>query len=239
MFALRGHIRGEKDVLRTFQAAPLTYLRFLRAWLGDERARVVGGKDSKGRSRSGFRDILSNRRLTGQRGGTWSRRITHLFKGYVTKPRTLDGLMLRTGVGLRSKNKMIRAVQKLNEGGTISGGGKQMPVPIYKNLNKIGVTEGFSNAKAFKRLAIKGRLAGVKDGGKVLYFDVNARKKRGKGYKRSGLLFVGVFGVKIKPMFTGRYDYIARWDRMLPAMLNRGQGAVDRATNAVDRGVFR
>jgi len=225
---------GEKEVLRALGVAPKVFLRYMHAWMSDERARFVGGKDSKGRTRKGYRGILSRKRLA-KRDGTWSRRVAHLFKGYVTNPRNIGGLMMRCGVGLNSNNQMVRAVWKLQEGGNITSGGKQMPVPIYRNLARIGVTSGFHKSKAFSRLASQGKLVGVKDGGRVYYFDPESKKKRGKGFLKSGLLFIGVFGVRVSRMFTGRYDFYGRFDRMLPAMISRGQGVVDRAATSVNR----
>jgi hypothetical protein len=233
-FILSGKVRGDKEVIRALSTAPGVFLRYMRAWLGDERARFVGGPDSKGKVRQGYRAILASRRLR-RREGTWSKRMAHLFKGYIPPmPTRIGDLFLKAGAGLNRPNQMHKALWMLATGGSITSA-KQMPVPVYKNLAEIGITKGFSGAKAFKRLIDKDRLIGIKKGGKVMYFDKEQRTKRG-GLRRSGLLFVGVHGIRVPAMLTGKYDFFARWDQMVPAMITRGQGVIDRATMAVDRG---
>jgi hypothetical protein len=235
MLEIKGRLRGEREVQRALHAALRVFLRFFKAWLRDERARFVGGPDSRGRKRQGFRDILARRRLK-SRQGTWSRQMAHLFKGYVEDAKRIEDLLFKAGVGLRSQHQMIRALWRLQEGGTIRSQ-KQMPVPVYRNLAlRMGIRSGFHKAKAFRRLARKGQLVGIKEGGRVYYFDPESKRKSGRGFLKSGLLFVGLFGIRVPKMFVGRYDFYARWNRMLPAMLNRGQGVADRAATAVDRG---
>jgi len=229
---LAGKVHGDKEVLRALGLAPRLFLRYLRAWLKDERARFVGGPDSKGRKRKGYRAILSNKRRR-RRSGTWPTQVTHLFKGYVPDhPTRIGDLFMRAGAGLRHPNRMTRALELLASGGTISSS-KSMIIPMYKNLAAIGIGRGYF--KAFRRLISQDRLVGIRKGGKVLYFDETQRTKTGR-LSRAGLMYMGLRGVRVRAQLTGRYDFLARWNRMQPTMINRGQRVVDRAVEAVDRG---
>ena len=230
-FLLTGKLKGDREITRALGMAPGVFVRFLSAWLADERARFVGGKNSKGVSRPGYRNLLSNRRLR-NREGTWARQIAHLFKGYVTNDGTLKSLSMRAGVGLRHPNKMTRAMEMLATGGTV-GGPKEMPVPVYRNLARRGITKGFSNAKVFKRLLAAGELIGIRSvSGNTLYFDKNNLTKRGKP-RKAGLLFIGMHSITIPALLTGRYDFEERWNKMIPAIMQRGRGVTDRAAAAV------
>lgn len=145
------------------------------------------------------------------------------------------------GVLGRSKHQLQKALELLATGGSITSS-SQMPVPIYKNLAKIGFTGAMSmgsvrtgmKSKAIWIIARSRGLVGIKKGGKVYYFDQSQRNEKGK-YPRSALLFMGLFGVRVRRQLSGRYDFYARWDRILPSALNRGQGAVDKATKRVER----
>lgn len=242
MLIIQGKTKGTKEVVAALNKAPRVFLRFLGAWLRDERARFIGGKDSKKNTRRGYRDILAGKRLSG-RSGTWDARVVGVFKGYIpSRPSRIDDLMLRAGVGLNNPKRIHEALWSLQAGGAVSGGGKRMPVPVYGNLAKIGVTKGFWGGKAFRRMLMdEDRLVGVRVGSKIFYFDKNQRYKNTAGryyggFQRKGLLFVGTYGIRRAPQFTGRYDFYARWGRMVPQMIQRGQGVVDRAAKAVEGG---
>jgi hypothetical protein len=232
-FVIKGKVRGDKEVVQALNRAEPVFVRYLAAWLQDERARFVGGKNSKGRTYPGFRTLLASKRLKG-RPGTWSKRVAHLFKGYMPMAHRIGDLVLTMGVGLQHPVRMHRALWFLAEGGHASSE-KQMPIPIYRNLAEIGVTKGFSGAKAFKRMIDEGRLFGVRKGGRTFYFDTQRQTARGR-VRRTKPLFVGVHSLTIAPQLTGRYDFYRRWDDAQPKIVQRGGAVVDRAVVAVERG---
>ena len=227
-----------------FQELINIYFAELRRWLTSERAKIVGTP----RSTRGYKKILANKKLR-KRSGRWSRKVTGLFKGYIPRVKRLGDLSLTMGIlGRGAKHQLRRAMELLQTGGAISNR-KYMPVPVYKNLARIGYTGPWAKgdvhtglkSKAFSvfnqvQFAEEGkRLVGIKSGGKMLYFDTRERKKRGEGFLKRGLMFIGLHGVRVKRQFSGRYDLYARFDRMLPAAIKRGQTAVDRATAKVQR----
>ena len=232
MITIQGRLKNDKEIARALGRSPKTMQRYLRAWLIDERARFVGGKDSRGKRRKGYRNILENRRLR-KRPGTWATQVTGLFKGYVNA-RRMQNMEMRAGVGLNNPRQIHKALWKLQEGGSITSS-KYMPIPIYKNISKVGVTRGFWRGKVFKRMIQKGDIVGLQSGGDIYYFDKDFRRRRGAGFKRSGLLFIGTKRISVSKQFTGRYDFYGRFERMRPAMLNRARGVVDRATRKIER----
>jgi hypothetical protein len=239
---ITGKVNGAADVARLMSIAPGLYMRYLRAWLVDERARFLGGKDSKRQQRPGYRGALAAKRHAWRRGGTWSKRITNLFKGYVNGT-ALDNLQLRMGLGLGHPNKLTRALELMATGGTTSSN-KYMPVPMYANLAKAGYTgpwhEGSAKtglrSLAFKNLMAAGRLVMVPHGDTELFFDKDQARRRGSGYKRGSLLFMGVKGIKIRSQLAGRFDFYGRWATAAQTVQGRGEGVVDRATKAAMAG---
>lgn len=246
-FVIRGRLKGDKEVVAALNLMPEIYFQELRTWFKNERANVLGGPDAKGKKRTGYREILSRKRRR-RREGTWSKKVTHLFKGFIPFSKKLDRLKLTMGILGTGRHQLKLALEKMQTGGTITSG-KQMPVPIYKNLKEIGYEGPWSKGNVHGRMKSKafgavdrifhtvGRrgLVPIRDGSRTLYFDPNSRKKRGDGFKKSGLMFMGLHGVRIKKTLTGRYDLIARFERMQGAILSRGQTAVDRATRRVEK----
>jgi len=230
---LIGSVKGEKEIRQMYAAAPHVYFRFMLAGFQDERARIVGGPNSKGKNLKGFKGILTGKKRKG-REGTWAPQIAGLFKGYI-KGQTVGSLKAVMGAGLGSRNQMTKALEMLQTGGTITSG-KMMPVPVYKNLAAIGVSKGFHKAKAFKRLARQERFDVVKKGNKTYFFDKLKRLPSGEGHSDDALLFVGTHTIRVGRALKGRYDFLARFDRMLPAIGNRLQRVVDRATVAAQKG---
>jgi len=247
-FEIKGRVKGDKEVVSALNRAPNTFFFSLRGWLTDERANMLGSKnykDSRGKTRHGYRDMLASRKLK-KREGTWSRKVAHLFRGSVPFAKNINNLRLTMGVLGRSKHQLQRAMEMLQTGGTIRSG-SQMPVPMYKNLAAIGEHGPWSTgdvrtglkSKIFRKLASAGRLVGVKRGGKVFYFDKNkmqgGRKWKKTGFNKSALLFMGLHGIRIKRLFTGRLDFYNRFDKMQSSMVRRGQTAVDKATKRVEK----
>jgi len=234
---IRGKIKGDKEVVKALNKAPHVFLRFFRAWFSDERARFLGGKDSRGRIKRGYRDIISRKRRW-KRQGTWSSQVTGLFKGYITKAQKLNDLRMEAGVGLHNPKKIHQALYFLQSGGGHTST-KEMPIPFYKNLSRIGINKGFWKGKAFKWMIDKGQLVRLKPGGVAFYFLKEKRRKSGKkvgSFPRTALMFMGVHSMTARRQFINQYDFYGRWGRMQPGIAMHGRGVADRATKAVEAG---
>jgi len=249
-FEIRGKVKGDKEVVRALNRAPEIYFGVLRDWLKNERANFLGGKDAKGKKRRGYRDILASKSLR-KRSGSWSRRVTGLFKGYMPFVKKINDLKLTMGVLGKSKHQLQRALELLQTGGTVTSH-RVMPIPIYKNLERIGYTGAMSmgsvktgmKSKALRNLMITRGITTIKKDGRMYFFDRRGIRSHGKakgrgyqgaGFRKEDLLFIGVRSIRVKKQLSGRYDFYGRFNRMNPAMINRGQVAVDRATKKVER----
>ncbi len=242
-FDIKGRLKGEKEVINALNRAPQTFFWQLRTWMKDERANMLGGKDSKGRKRKGYREILQRIRKKGDPSKRyWKSQMTNLFRGSIPFAKNIDGLQLKMGLISRSRHQLQLALEMLGQGGTIRSS-KKMPVPMLTNIRKAhygGAISGGSirtglKSKAFKFFMDKNRLAPVESGNMTLWYDKTERKKRGDGFRKRGLLFVGTHSIRIRKILTGRRDFFARWNRIQNAAVKRGQTAVDKATRKVER----
>jgi hypothetical protein len=238
---IQGRLKGDKEVIAALNRAPGTFLFQLRRWLEDERANMLGGKDSTGKIRKGYREILSNIPAK-KKGRKWSKRVSNLFKGSIPYVKNINDLKLSMGLLSRKRHQLQTALEFLGEGGTITSS-RKMPVPFIRNIRSSGYSAGMSmgsvktglKSKAFKFFMDNDRLTRIEDGGVTLWFDKNKRLKRGDGFRENALLFIGLRGVKVEKRLVGRRDFFARWDRISMASVNRGQTAVDKAVRQVDR----
>lgn len=240
-FIIKAKSFNDKEVADSLLKDKKVFFGKLREWMKNERANMLGGKDAKRKIRKGYRNILQNKKLR-KRGDKWSARITNLFKGHIPFAKNIKDLKLTMGILGTSKHQLQRALEMLQTGGTIPSR-SQMPIPVYKNLARIGFTGPWSmgsvksglKSKAFRIIARRHGLVGIKKGGKVFYFDPRSRKANQRGFERSGLMFLGLFGVRVKRQLKGRFDFYARWDRIYPKAIKRGQTAIDRAVKAINR----
>lgn len=244
-FRIEGKKKGFKEVEAGINRAPKIYFHHLRRWMEEERAIMLGSKSSDKKKRRGYRDILANKprsKFGMQTRGKWSKRVANLFKGGVPYVNRIGDLQLSMGLISKSQHQLIQALKLLNKGG-VSRSSKFMPIPIYRNLAKRGydgpwhrgsVKSGLKS-KAFgffQRIKFAGerRPVRIKSGNKILYFDPESKRKRGNGYKRSGLLFIGMKRIQVQRQLTGKYDFNQRWNRQKTKVVVRGQRFVDRAT---------
>ncbi len=242
-FIISGRVKGDKEVAAALAYAPEVYFAALREWLGKEREKIVGTK----KSTKGYKKVLAGKRRK-RREGTWSTKMTGLFKGHIPRVNDIGQLTLKMGVLGKSKHQLRKALEMMQTGGTISSS-KQMPVPIYKNLAAVGYKGPWSRGSVHGRMTSKAfaffnrvqfadegrRLVAIKSGRRTLYFDKKQKKSRGQGFPNKALLFMGLHGIRVKRQFIGRYDLYTRFDRMVPASVKRGQTAVDKATRVVER----
>jgi len=244
-FIIKGRLKNDKKVREALSLAPEIYFGELRDWFKNERANVLGGPDAKGKKRRGLRNFLSDKKHVARRGSgdTWSKKVTHLYKGFIPYVKKLDKLKLTMGILGTGRHQLKLALEKQQTGGTITSS-KQMPVPIYKNLKdthnysgpwSAGNVHGRMRSKAFRYIRRFKGLVPIRDGSRTLYFDPESKKKRGDGFKRSGLMFMGLHGIRVKKTLKGRLDLLARFDKMQPAIMSHGRTAVDRATRKVQK----
>ena len=93
-FEIKGRVKGSKEVVSALNRAPKIFFFGLRRWMKDERANMLGGKDSSGKERKGYREILSNTRRK-KRPGKWSKKVAHLFRGSIPFANDINHLNLK------------------------------------------------------------------------------------------------------------------------------------------------
>lgn len=237
-------LEGEKKVAAMMQVLPDEFFYSMQRWIRDERAWFLGGKTSKGTKKKGFRNILANRKRKG-RPGKWTRRIIYLFKGWQKKVsnKDINKLLMTMGILGTSHHQLHKALFHHQSGGIITSN-KYMPVPIYKNLRKwLGYTGPWSKgdvhdglkSQAFDYISTNKGLVGLRSGDKILFFHPKAKRKRGEGYLKSGLLFIGTKSIKTNKMFFGRYDFFDKFDRAIPRIIARGQIAVNKTVRKIEK----
>jgi hypothetical protein len=231
-------IYGKDNIDRGIHLAPSLYTRFLKAWLIDEKARFIGGKGSRGKIFAGYRSALAHKKLSG-REGTWSTRITHLFKGYVDGE-TIATLTMRAGAGLNHPNRLTEGMKLMHTGGRTTTN-SFMPVPIYENLKRIGFNGPWQQGSLYSGMRstvyshfgrTQKRLEVIEKNGKLYYFDKTQRLPNGK-FPRDALLMIGVSSVTIPRVLKGNLDFYSRWQKQTPAIINRGRAVVNRASASV------
>lgn len=237
-------IEGEKKVAAMMKQLPQEFFYSMQRWIRDERAWFLGGKTSKGAKKKGYRNILANKKLKG-RPGKWTKRVTHLFKGWQKKVsnQNIDKLIMEMGILGTTHHQLHKALFHHQTGGTISSS-KYMPVPIYKNLRKwLGYTgpwfkgdvHGGLKSEAFDYISTNKGLVGLRSGNKMLFFHPGAKRKRGEGFLKSGLLFIGTKTIKTKKAFTGKFDFYGRFDRAVPKIIGRGQAVINKTVRKIEK----
>jgi hypothetical protein len=207
-------------VLFAFQKAPQVFAKQIDIWLRKERKSFLGTPIPKGTTMSGandgkgFRGKLLNKHHLG-RPGTWSPQVAGQFKSYIENKGTLHETIT---MGIVQDNPMTRALELLQKGGSISSD-KFMPIPIARNLAQVGVAGNYH--KAFQERLPD--MTGVRSGDRFFWF-----------YNKNGhklLLFVGKKQINVKKQF----EFTGAWAKRVPAVMRRGQIAMDRATRTTEK----
>jgi hypothetical protein len=192
-----------------------------------ERNRFVGKR--KKSTGTFTRSVLAMSRRT--RSGKLPIQVAGMFRGVVKeqlKTGSMNILSLRMGILKDNPTQFMRGIIEMQEGYSHSSSGF-MPVPIYKNLAKIGVTYNFF--KRFKEMMSAGEIESIKMGGQILFVSKKLREEYGDVYDAA--LFVGTRRVNVRPM---NFRFIDKWRAAWPGFQKRLGNAIEREIRAVEKG---
>jgi hypothetical protein len=214
---------GDEKLKWIFEHAPKAFKDAMLRWFRAERRFFVGDKFKDGK----FRQRLLNKQLSG-RPGQWSEKTARLFRGYIDHRNVIDKMELRMGVGLKQRFNFARNLAAMETGYTSAPHGQWMPLPVYDNLAKIGVTKAFKSE--FRKLYDKSALDPAMVNGQMMFFDDSGIKGRGHT-----LLFIGARNITVRPQFSFKRDWSAR----LPGIPQRGEKQMQRAIDRMTKGNTR
>ena len=236
---IEGRTHGAKEVNRMYAAAPGAFFKAIRHRMYSERKRYIG---TRGSAFGKFRKQLMRKRHAGKnafgRGGKWPENVAKAFKGYLRGEKMLDGMSMHMGSGLKKRSKFVKGLEMMDKSATnrtISGKGKYMPVPAYRNIGK---HYRGPMSRAFRAMAGRGDLVPVKRGGRIFWFHKNGRYKQRKKsgmFKRSALMFIGQKMIKISPQF----DFNSYMKGESPRMLVRARREIDGTVRRLNRGIIK
>lgn len=148
-------------------------------------------------------------------------------KGQLGAGKSMNILSLRMGILKSNPTAFMRGIIELQEGFSHSASGF-MPVPIYKNLAKLGIN--FNFFKRFKEMMSAGELETIRIGGQVLF--VSKKLKEG-GDIYDAAMFVGTRRINVRPM---NFRFIDKWKAAWPGFQKRLGNAIEREIRAVEKG---
>jgi hypothetical protein len=238
MILLFTSLKGRANSQNMLTEAPQRFLITMRAWLAKERNRYVG--NNSGKDGTFRKQIMRLKRSEGasdsfRRGGKWPEKLARSFKGYIYNKTNLNDLTLKMGAGLRDASKFMQGMAMMDAtkgGGTISSS-KFMALPVYKNLQKLGIEKGLS--KAFGDFPQGQLVPLMAKSGTLLWFDKAQMYKRQRGgnpFKKSALMFIGKKQVKIKQHF----DFSKQFYSGADAIRRRGMTALNWAVRDLNEG---
>lgn len=235
-----GRVLNADTVKQKLTGSPAVYREEILSWLLNENTSFIGSKTKTGLIRQRLYD---KRRWSDS--GTWRKQVVNLVNGKIIDPLTgqvvtRKGLVsakgtggglfnqgismnLKMGVMYRNQKQIHKAMEFLEEGGTISSD-KYMPVPVH----------GSNMVKAFEKFRywLKNNMFTViYKNGVALYFLNNKRGGVLEGEKMKGkLMFVGKKSININFKIGLRNAFEARKG----AMISRGELAVDKGTKRLN-----
>ncbi len=213
-------------ISKALEIAPQRITSVIRKRFSAERNRFVGNR-RKGKAGAFTRRVLAL--PLRNRPGTMPMKIAGRFRGFVQSPTEDSGeISLRMGILSPSPKPFIQGVVQLQSGYSRTSG-KYMPLPVYSNLAKQGVTKNYQ--KTFAQMMQNDELQPIKLGGKVLF--VNKEMLRGGADVDDATMFIGVKRVSV-PGYD--FKFYQRFLQAYPAMQVRLKNAIDREIAAINRG---
>jgi len=182
-------------------------------------------------------------------GGNWQGRVAAPFKSVSISENANEmsmaiGLQARGGQDITQgfKKRLMMMEQSTGENTEMSSD-KFMPIPVWRNLNKnsaamadIGALplNRRGGATILKRLIRSKSVTAIKKNGTMYYYD-NDMEKRGGGFKRSALLFVGKKLVRLRK----RYDFVKQWEGRKDAVVDNFVTKINRMLRNISRGYLQ
>lgn len=233
---------GYEDVLEMFRGYPKAFTLGMRKFLFREKRAFIGNKKGV---KGTFRRSLANKKRKYRKPGTnWNSGLGAVFTGNMSNREQLDNMTMHMGVDERNWKK-IPLLQLLSKGGTVRAKNKWLMLPMYKNLDSIGLLGRYGSGSNAKRNWTKWRkdnshyLQSFYSRGRFLVFgDMDTAHMRGShrnrhlGKLNRKLLFVGVPSVSIKQQF----DFIKSANKRFANIGARADKAVDRIVTAIEKG---
>jgi len=227
----KGRLIGANRVAWMMGEAPKEISRAVfRGFIGI-RNQYIGSARKKGNVSGLVRRRIERKKNWGgrisptQNSATWTRQFSSLMKGAVAGDQhVLKTLSLHMGVLYNTKKPIHSAMEEMIEGGRIRATGRLMIVPMYANLQRVGVYLKTGRAgEALKRYERNGSMFVTHRGSKVLWYD---RDLWEHGDRSNALMFVGVREIEI----SKKFDFYSQW----PAFQQRANKIVERS---IDRTV--
>lgn len=205
-----------------------------RGFLGI-RNQYIGTSRKKGNASGLVRRRLERRRNWGgrisptQNSQTWTRQFSGLIKGAVSGDQhVLKTLSLHMGVLYGTKKPMHSAMEEMIEGGRIRATGRLMIIPMYGNLQRVGIYLKAGRAGLdIKNYERNGSMFVMHRGTKVLWFD---RDLWDHGDRGNALMFVGVREIEIHKQF----DFYDQWPAFEPRANKIVERSLDRMVKVLE-----
>lgn len=206
-------------VLYAFRKAPEVFAEEIDHWFNKERLSFLGARKA---AISGIKGKLLHKERWGRSGG-WSPSIVGQFISSKNHPGQLEASM---SMGFAPGSPLESAMELEEKGGRIQSD-KFMPIPVWGNLQKIGITK--ASFKAFEEMSSGNELYSIPGkNGKIYWLS----KIFGSGEKGQGLLlFIGSKAIKVKKQF----NFHKAWDNRYPKIMRRGDMSIFRATRKVEK----
>jgi hypothetical protein len=193
-----------------------------------ERNQFVGKK--KGKVAGSFtRSVMSIRRRS--RPGKIPINVAGLFRGMVRTPdveKNVNGLTMTMGILKDNPKPFVRGIMQLQKGYTRMSG-KFMPIPVYKNLEKAGITGGFYSH--FRKMAEADDLVTILTGGQVLFISKEMVDNGADVFDAT--LFVGAKRITARPQ---NFQFLEKWKARWPGFLTRLDNAIKKEIRSIETG---
>lgn len=232
----KGKVYGASRVAYMMGFAPKEMSRAVFVGFLKTRDQFIGSSKKKGNKPGLVRRRIERRKNWGgrisptQNSPTWTRQFSGLLKGAVSgEMDLLKTLSLHMGVLYRTKRPINAAMEEMVEGARITAKGSMLIIPMYENLQRVGVFCKTGNSGLeLKRYEARGTMFVLQRGTKTLFYDQDLWSH---GDKQNALMFVGVQAIKIKKQFDF-YDQWAGFEKRANRLI---EAAVDRGVKRLER----
>lgn len=242
MIELMSKVTGVEDVNETLDGMPPLFRGAVKHWIFSERKRYYDKfKKSIARQKhnAGAPSMFRS-------GGTWKPQVAGPFHKI-----SLDesGNTQSAEIGLQDGGnkpvspgfrRRLAMMEETTGGSDMVSSGKYMTIPLVKNLAKNSAAQrdlgGLAlnrrtGARWLRNLISSHSITAIKKNGTMYYFD-NDMEKRGGGFKKAALLFIGKKAVKLRK----RINFIRGYEERKDAAVDNFVTKINRLLRNVSRG---
>ena len=229
-YQFEGKVLGAGNLAKLIGFAPERITTTIRRRLYVERNKFVGNR--KKRQKGSFTSSVMRRKRRG-RPGTMPINVAAMFRGFVKvgAKDSVDRMTLRMGILKKHPRGFTRGIMELQKGFTHTSS-KIMPIPVYDNLAKVGISSKFT--KSFHQMIASGELVTIQEGGNVLFISENLIEQGGNVY--DSLLWYGTHRMTAR---ANNFGFIRQWNTRWPKVHKRLQNAVNRTVRSIEKGYVR